>query len=173
MRQAASILLVAILASVAYGVIHDQVTARLSLEYFTVGHPRLFANDSPTLHGAAWGAIATWWMGAILGALLALCARAGPPAKLETREVLPLVAGALGVAAAFALAAGLAAWLLSARGAIELAPRWRQAVSPEQQRGFLVASWVHIGSYVGGAVGGIGACAQALRRRLRAPGSAD
>ena len=59
--QALRIVLTTVGMVVLYGVVHDQIAARLSLEYLTVGHRRLFAHDSPTLHGLAWGVIGTWW----------------------------------------------------------------------------------------------------------------
>jgi hypothetical protein len=37
-----------IFAAVLYGVLHDQITARVCLEYFTVFHPPVFATQSPT-----------------------------------------------------------------------------------------------------------------------------
>ena len=52
-------------AAVLYGVAHDQVTARVCVEYFTIGHPRIIATESPTVLGLAWGVIATWWVGLI------------------------------------------------------------------------------------------------------------
>jgi len=48
---------------VAYGLVHDQVTVRVSLEYFTIGHPQLITTSSPTLLALFWGAAATWWVG--------------------------------------------------------------------------------------------------------------
>lgn len=44
-----AIVLLTVAAAVAYGVAHDQVTVRVSLEYFTVGHPPVFDTTSPTL----------------------------------------------------------------------------------------------------------------------------
>lgn len=63
----------------AYGVLHDLVTAHVCVEYFTVGHPQLFEfeTDSPTLLALGWGVVATWWVGAGLGVPLALVARVG------------------------------------------------------------------------------------------------
>jgi hypothetical protein len=73
--QALGIVLVSILAAVVYGIVHDQVTARVCVEYFTIGHPPVFHTDDPTLLGIGWGIIATWWVGAMLGAPLAIVAR--------------------------------------------------------------------------------------------------
>ena len=49
MRQGLAIVGLCIAAAVAYGLVHDQVTVRLSLEYFTVLHPHVVDTDSPTV----------------------------------------------------------------------------------------------------------------------------
>ena len=36
-------------AAVLYGVVHDQVTVRICLEYFTRAHPAIFPTSSPVL----------------------------------------------------------------------------------------------------------------------------
>jgi hypothetical protein len=53
------IVLGCVLAAVLYGIVHDQFTARICLEYFTVFHPPVFQTQSPTLLGFEWGVIAT------------------------------------------------------------------------------------------------------------------
>lgn len=40
-----------VLAAVVYGILHDQITARICVEYFTIGHARLIDSDSPTVLG--------------------------------------------------------------------------------------------------------------------------
>jgi len=67
------VVLLAVGASVLYGILHDQITVRVCLEYFTIGHPRIIESESPTLLAFAWGVVATWWMGVLLGLPLALC----------------------------------------------------------------------------------------------------
>jgi hypothetical protein len=52
------------------------VTARVCVEYFTVGHAPIFHTESPTLLAFWFGTMATWWVGLILGVLAALAARA-------------------------------------------------------------------------------------------------
>ena len=84
----ARILALCVGSAVAYGIVHDQITARVSIEYFTIGHPRLFATDDPTPHALAWGVIATWWVGLLLGIPLAIAARRGARPKLAARDLL-------------------------------------------------------------------------------------
>jgi len=73
----AKIVLLSIAAAICYGILHDQVTARICVEYFTVFHPPVFPTDDPTLLALGWGVIATWWLGAFLGVVLAISARTG------------------------------------------------------------------------------------------------
>lgn len=47
--ESLKIILLYILAAIVYGICHDQVTARVCVEYFTIGHPPIFHTDSPTL----------------------------------------------------------------------------------------------------------------------------
>jgi len=47
-----AIVLLCIVAAVVYGVVHDQVTARVCVEYFTIGHPPVFDTaDLAITHG--------------------------------------------------------------------------------------------------------------------------
>jgi hypothetical protein len=88
MLEPLKIVLVCVAAAICYGIVHDQFTARICIEYFTVFHPPIFATHSPTLLGIGWGIIATWWVGAILGAMLAVAARAGIRPKLTVVALL-------------------------------------------------------------------------------------
>jgi hypothetical protein len=49
--------LLSIAAAILYGILHDQVTARVCLEYFTVFHPPVFDTTSPTLLALGWGGL--------------------------------------------------------------------------------------------------------------------
>jgi hypothetical protein len=57
--QLLAIILYSVFAAIAYGIAHDQITARVCLEYFTLGHPPVFQTRSPTLLALGWGVIAT------------------------------------------------------------------------------------------------------------------
>jgi hypothetical protein len=70
--ESLKIIAVCIAASVLYGIAHDQITARVCLEYLTVLHPPVFQTQSPTLLGIGWGMVATWPVGAAFGILFAI-----------------------------------------------------------------------------------------------------
>jgi hypothetical protein len=58
--ESLKIIVLCIVAAMVYGILHDQVTARVCVEYFTIGHPPIFHTDDPTLLAFGWGVIATW-----------------------------------------------------------------------------------------------------------------
>ena len=61
-----SIILLSIVTAVAYGILHDLVTAHVCLEYFTVAHPPILPSQSPVVMAFLWGVLATWWVGLIM-----------------------------------------------------------------------------------------------------------
>ncbi|HUK48266.1 MAG TPA: hypothetical protein VLW06_11765 [Terriglobales bacterium] len=85
--------LLSIGAAITYGILHDQVTAHFCVEYFSIAHPIILPLTSPTLLALQWGILATWWVGAFLGLLLAISARSGSYPTLSAREITrPLIA---------------------------------------------------------------------------------
>jgi hypothetical protein len=146
-------------------VLHDQVTARVCVEYFTIGHPPIFGTDDPTLLGIGWGICATWWVGAILGVLLAIAARAGkrPPRSVGSlvRPVVLLML-ALGM---IAFVAGVIGWVLASSGAVFLTEPMATEVPREKHSAFLADLWAHSASYLFGFIGAIIVCVRVWRSR--------
>src|SRR3954449_4153763 len=101
------IILLCVLSAIFYGIIHDQITARICVEYFTIGHPPVFDTESPTLLGLGWGVIATWWVGLILGIPLAIAARAGRRPQRSAAELIRPILVLLACMAVTALLAGV------------------------------------------------------------------
>ena len=149
------ILLLAVGAAMGYGIVHDQITARICLEYFTIGHPPVFAANSPTALGFGWGVIATWWMGVFLGTPLAWVARRAGPARISARQLVRPVLGLLGCMALSAATAGFVAHELAASGRLQLDASWAAVLPPAAHTGFLVDSWAHLASYLSGGLGGV------------------
>jgi len=156
------IVLGCILAAVLYGVVHDEVTARICVEYFTVFHPPVFGTDSPMLLGLGWGVIATWWAGAIIGLMLAIAARSGPQHKMRARDLVEPVGYLLMAMALCALTFGIAGYFIGVMPA-ELS----HMIAADRQRRFLADFWAHSASYGCGLVGGLILCALIAIRRIR------
>jgi hypothetical protein len=163
--QSAAIIALSILAAVAYGILHDQGTARVCVEYFTVGHPDLFGTDDPTLLGLAWGIVATWWAGAILGVGLAVAARAGRapprPAAALVRPVLRLLV----LVAVGAFLAGTVGWALGRAGVVFLVEPLVSQIPPHRHARFLAALWAHSASYLLAFGGGLALMVRVWRLR--------
>jgi len=152
------------LAAIAYGIIHDQITARICVEYFTVFHPPILGDtQSPTLLAFGWGVIATWWVGVLLGVPLAVAARVGSRPRLTVSDLLPMIRTLLIVMAVCAFVAGVVGyfWGVMPSSMATLLP-------PERYRRFLVDWWAHNASYASGFIGGIVLWITAYRKRLSA-----
>ncbi len=156
-----------ILSAVMYGIIHDQLTVRICLEYFTIGHPRIFPTESPSLIALGWGIVATWWVGLILGVILSLAARYGPWPKLPVRSlirpiiILPFITGVVSI---------LAGWVgrsLAENGYIYLFNPMASRVPLDKHTAFLTDLWAHSAAYITGFIGGIVIAIYVLIKRAR------
>ena len=165
--QGAAIAALSVGASVAYGVLHDQVTIRICLEYFTEFHPFLVATRDPTLLAAAWGVAATWWAGALIGVALAIAARAGDAPPRSARDLIRPVGGLLLAMAATAALAGIVGRVLASAGLVQVHPYWEARIPESEHVDFLTALWIHNGSYLAGFVGGVVLAVRTWRARRR------
>ena len=164
--KSTQIILLTILAAITYGVVHDQITVRLCLEYFTIAHPPLFRTGSPTLLALCWGFAATAGIGAIFGVVLALVSQStceAPPVPISrlVRSILVLLA----VMGAVACSAGIIGYQLSRAGFISLPP-YLGTIIPARQRDRFMAVWfAHGASYLVGLSGGALLCLWVWRAR--------
>ena len=164
--QGLRIIGLAVLAAIGYGIVHDQITARICVEYFTIGHPPLFHTTSPTLLALGWGVVATWWVGLPLGLLLAAVARLGGRGKVSAVELRrPILVLLLTMAAAAGIA-GAIGGMLAVSGRVSLPPQLAEILPWDRQVPFLVDLWMHSASYAVGIIGGLALAAWTLRRRL-------
>lgn len=166
--QPALIILLCIAFAVTYGIIHDQITARVCVEYFTIGHPPVFGTKVPTLLGLGWGIIATWWVGALLGVPLAMVARIGSRPKRSAASLVRPLLWLMAVAAVTALVAGIAGYFLARAGAVFLIGPIATQLPPERHVPFLADLWAHSASYLAALVGGIVVIIHVWRSRCRA-----
>jgi hypothetical protein len=148
------IILLCITAAITYGVLHDQVTARLCIEYFTVAHPPYFSATSPTMVGLCWGIAATAGIGILFGVLLALVAHGGNEAPLPASQLLRPVARLLAMMALSALAAGVCGYFLAQGGAISIPAAFANVIPQERHNHFMAVWFAHGASYLVGLSGG-------------------
>jgi hypothetical protein len=159
------IVLLNVLAAVIYGMIHDQITARVCVEYFTIGHPPVFPTENPTLLGIGWGIVATWWVGLLLGVPLAISAQLGSRPKRSAGSLIAPLVRLLIVTATCAVLAGLLGYALARSRVIFLVGPLAGAVPTDRHDLFLADLWAHSASYLIGALGGIVLMIQVWRSR--------
>ncbi|TKC98173.1 hypothetical protein [Polyangium fumosum] len=153
--------------ALAYGIAHDHVTATLSPEYFLIG--KNLASDPRPFRWAVTmlAAKASWPLGVLASMTLRFANEPSPrlPQRLPLRGLLGFMVVPLVVAAVVALMLGASPTSLDP---------WDQRAVAEVLAGSECASafmrvWrMHIGSYVGGALGLVLAVALVRRRRAQA-----
>lgn len=170
-----AIVIVSILACVTYGIIHDQITARICIEYFTIGHPQIVPTEDPTILGIVWGIVASWWVGVILGVPLATSARIGTRPKETAGSLARPIAILFACSAVLAVLAGFMGYVAASMGWVWLVGPIAENVPQEKHILFLVDLWAHGASYFGGFIGGLILIVWVWRSRhqTRAPGETE
>jgi len=169
--ETVKIIALSLLAACTYGVVQDQVTVRVCIEYFTIGHPPVFATQSLTLLALGWGIITTWWVGLPLGIALVCSARIGHRAKLGARDLLPMIVKLLVVMGGIAFLAGVAGYLAARQGWVWLNEPLASRIPPNRHALFLVDLWAHLAAYASGIIGGLTLCMLVILRRRKLPAS--
>lgn len=164
--ESLKIVAIAVVAAIVYGIVHDQITARICVEYFTIGHAPIFGTEDPTLLGIGWGILATWWVGLGLGLLLAVVARAGRLPKRDARSLVRPIVGLMIAAAVGAIIAGIIGGLLAANRVVWLVEPFASLVPVARHTAFLIDGFVHTASYGVGFLGGLIVLALVWRSRL-------
>jgi hypothetical protein len=149
------ILLLCVAAAVLYGIVQDQVTAHVCVEYFTIGHPPVFPTDDPTALAFGFGVLATWWVGALLGVPLAFVARWRSRPKLGARDLLRPLGVLMACVGLVALLAGVLGYAVARAGLVWLLEPLTTRVPPGKHAAFLADAWAHTAAYATGILGGI------------------
>jgi hypothetical protein len=149
-------IIMAVVCSVAYGILNDQITATLSPEYFSVFKLRQYTpvferigmTDEPTrAQAVVIGALATWWYGLFLGVVLGFSGLVGRGAPLSTTRYLRTIAQIMAATLAVSILSAAIAYL--AAPMINLSPtRWPFLRGVQNARGTFAIGWWHYGAYL-------------------------
>ncbi|MEN6405275.1 MAG: hypothetical protein ABFC77_02270 [Thermoguttaceae bacterium] len=164
------IIILCIASAIVYGILHDQVTTRVCVEYFTVGHPPIFHTESPTLLAIGWGIIATWWVGLTFGILAALASRIGAWPTFTANDLIRPIVGLLIVMGILSLLAGTAGYKIAETGILTLPEPLASRLPATKHVPFFADWWAHQTAYGVGFIGGSVLCIWVLIRRRRMDG---
>ncbi len=166
MVESLKILLLTVAAAICFGIVHDQFTARICVEYFTIGHPPVFNTQSPTLLALGWGVIATWWVGVILGIPLACAARLGARPKFSAAMLLRPIATLLAIMAVLCLISGTSGYFAGRSGAVVLIDPGH-LIDAGKHPAYLADLWSHLAAYAVGFLGGLVLCVWTYGQRRK------
>ncbi len=173
-RACSEIFAGSIAAACIYGIVNDQVSARVCPEYFSKGFHRknvidkfpdgwlkntLLTTNSPTKLGLLWGVIGTWWMGAGLSVPVMASARIGSWPKMSMKELIKPTGIALGVMGLCSLIEGLRGYRLAASGLINrssFAAYVTAGVPNDSMNVFLADVYAHNAAYASGVCAALG-----------------
>ncbi len=147
-----------LMALAGYGMVQDQVSARLCPEYFTVFHPPVPGLTDPTLLGIAWGFLWACGGGLILGYVAGVVATAGTQPPLAPRDALRPFLTLLVVVGLMTALAGYSVHRHAEMFGVTLDPELAAGCPPERQRALLIVACAHFVTYATSAVGGVAVC---------------
>lgn len=160
--------------AVLYGLLNDQLTVGISWEYFFYGkglYEALGQQAPPDMTALRWQAVlvgirATWWVG-LAGGVLVLLANnpIGKLPRLADRRLYALLAWPIGLAVLLAAAGGAAGYT----GLFDHGWGFDELVQDDmwRPRRFMAVWGIHLGGYVGSALGLVGAILAVLVQRIR------
>ncbi|UKN00570.1 hypothetical protein K6119_12600 [Paracrocinitomix mangrovi] len=157
----------AVLLAVGYGIVHDMFTAYICVEYFTIGHPVIIESESPIAMALLWGVLATWWVGLMLGIILAPAARIGNWPKLNAKQMRKSMFVLLIVMGVCAIIAWIVGYFLTKNGTLILNPYFVERITPSKHILFMADGFAHAASYLVGFIGGIALLFRTLIKRYR------
>ena len=161
-----SALFLSIIIAGVYGILHDQVTASLSPEYYTKFKFLQFRinPDMPFRQGVAFvGFYATWWMGAEIGLVLATLALIFPDHQSMKLALLKAFAWVLSAVVSF----GLLGYGYGRSIAANPPAGWWIPGEVVHKADFVTVGAIHNAGYIGGLLGLLAAIVMLCVRRWR------
>jgi hypothetical protein len=147
-------------AVIGYGIVHDQFTARICVEYFTVAHePKIVDSQSPTIVGLAWGVYSTWRVGVVFGFASATLARLSHWPKISFGQLIKPVSYLVFAIAAASLLTGSVSYVMAEYDLISLGSPMASAIEETDHSRFLSNRWSHRAAHAVGLLGGSMLCA--------------
>lgn len=165
--------LVGAIISGVYGILHDQVTLRLGVEYFSRFKLEQFHYLDPTaplpINTMKIGFLATWWVGLFAGWFMGRVTVPHEPITTAARRCTKGVGFMISIAIIFAVVGGFLAPTSLADARMESWSDMLAYYDIQDPLAFIRVGYIHNASYLGGLVGLVGVLLwlRATRKTLR------
>ena len=143
-----------LMAAILFGILRNQITARLCIEYFTVAQRPIIVGTDPAAVAFFWGIAATWWVGVPLGGGLAAACCFRPIQTTPEALVAPLLR-LLAFMALCAVLGGLSGYLGHRIGWLQVSNEFADCIPPARHGYFLADALAHLAGSVAGFMGGL------------------
>jgi hypothetical protein len=120
---------------------------------------------NPTLIAIAWGFMATWWFGFLMGTFIAIASTLGIRQPLTVRDLLRPAVVLFTAAGVIALIAGITGYFVAKAEIVYLLPSYYDLIPAGKHARFIAALWAHTASYTVGGIGGLILCGWIIRYR--------
>ncbi|WP_300664035.1 hypothetical protein [Fluviicola sp.] len=158
-------ILLCLFGAIAFGIVHDMITANSCVEYFTIAHPKVIESENPFMLALVWGILATWWVGLILGILIVAFNTIGKSNTIPFSIIRRYVIRLLLMMILTSSLAGLIGYVLAVSGVIHFNGELSRVIPINKQLAFLAVAWAHLSSYIVGFTGGIVICMKVWMQR--------
>jgi hypothetical protein len=163
--------------AIAYGILNDLITSRISIEYFLFGkgvaervsadvaaHPELHRGRLD-LEAIRIGTLATWSAGLIAGAAILVTNSIGARPRLRMRHMLRFVPI---LAASAILFAALGGWIGHSGFFARFSDDFAEMLARDEMRPrrFMAVFGIHLGGYLGALLGLVIVCVLLWRKRV-------
>ncbi len=146
--EAAKIVLLSIVAATVYGIVHCLTSAHVCVEYFTVLPRNPYATSSPLALGVIWGIVGFWWIGLLLGLLLAIASRCGRrPPRTAWSLIQPLAKHFI-LTGIFAVLSGIVGYVYGFVGFVRLLPHLVNQLEFGRHADLIACLWSHRVAYL-------------------------
>jgi hypothetical protein len=172
-------LLLCVAIAIVYGIVNDQITSRISWEYFYYGKelaPILGPQTPPdptalSLQALRIGTTATWWAGLIIGAAMLIANnRSRIGAQLPYRRLIARLPVVIIITVISAVFFGFAGYRYYLNG---ISPDFENLTNANYWRPhrYMAVYGAHLGGYIGGAMSIIYSVSSIVHERRRLPHS--
>ncbi|MBH8569610.1 hypothetical protein KB206_11995 [Microvirga sp. STS02] len=181
MKKILTLILIVIIAALIggiYGAIHDQLTYTISPEYYTkfkfiqfelVDEGPEAHLSNPRLGVAAVGALATWWMGVLIGSVLGLVGLTHANWKTMLRVTLRAFVITMSMAFVIGVIGLIYGRLFLANDPIDSFSNWFIPDNIIDFKSFVTVGSMHNFSYAGGVIGLVAGAIYSLGQKKKQP----